>query len=138
MIHSVDSSKLLKEINKEAAKSDRVIDCLLQMYIAKEETKFGLSEEEVLQMLTSEEFRAMKNVRIRGLMGMATNTENEVTVRTEFHSLKVFFDRLKNNLLKGQEYFDTISMGMSSDYEIATKEGSTMVRVGSALFGERT
>jgi PLP dependent protein len=138
MIHSVDSPKLLKEINKEAVKNDRVIDCLLQMYIAKEETKFGLSEEEALQLLASEEFSAMKNVQISGLMGMATNIENEATIRNEFHSLKVFFDQLKGDIFKEKEYFDTISMGMSSDYEIAIEEGSTLVRVGSALFGERT
>jgi pyridoxal phosphate enzyme (YggS family) len=137
LIHSVDSLKLLKEIDKEAAKSNRVIDCLLQVYIAKEETKFGLSEEETVQILGSMEFKAMQNTRIRGLMGMATNTENENTVRNEFRTLTTFFDEVKSAHFTVATDFDTISMGMSSDYKIAIEEGSTMIRVGSALFGER-
>jgi PLP dependent protein len=137
IIHSVDSLKLLKEINKEGAKNNRVIDCLLQIYIAKEETKFGLSEEEALEILQSKEYKAMQNIRVRGLMGMATNTENQETVRREFRSLKKFFDELKSMQFAGNAAFDTLSMGMSSDYKIAIEEGSTMVRVGSALFGVR-
>jgi hypothetical protein len=137
LIHSVDSPKLLKEINREAVKNKKVIDCLLQVYIAKEETKFGLSEDEVLAILDSDEYKAMKNIKIRGLMGMATNTENEATVRNEFRSLKQFFDSLKNSHFRGGPDFAILSMGMSSDYKIAIEEGSTMVRIGSALFGER-
>lgn len=135
LIHSVDSFKLLKEINKEAGKNKRIIDCLLQVYIAKEESKFGLSEEEVLAILDSDEYKVMQNIKIRGLMGMATNTDNEAIVRREFRSLKLVFDTLKSSH-SGSD-FAILSMGMSSDYRIAIEEGSTMVRIGSALFGER-
>ncbi|MCU0468221.1 MAG: YggS family pyridoxal phosphate-dependent enzyme [Arcicella sp.] len=138
MIHSVDSLKLLQEIDKQALKNNRVIDCLLQIYIAKEETKFGLSEEEAHDILGSEVFKSMKNIRIIGVMGMATNTDNQEQVRIEFRGLKTFFDGLK------AQYADTenlqlreVSMGMSGDYLIAAEEGSTLVRVGSAIFGSR-
>ncbi|WAC15106.1 YggS family pyridoxal phosphate-dependent enzyme [Dyadobacter pollutisoli] len=136
LIHSVDSFKLLKEINKEARKNDRIIDCLLQIFIAREETKFGLSEEEAIEIFTSEELRALTNIRITGLMGMASNTEDESIVRAEFRSLKSLFDSFKkyeNDQIKMQE----LSMGMSGDYTIAMEEGSTLVRVGSAIFGSR-
>lgn len=133
MIHSVDSFKLLQEINKQAAKNDRVIDCLLQIFIAQEETKFGLSEEEATELLASEEFSALKNVRIAGLMGMASNTEEEDQVRREFKGLKQFFDRLRAVYPSMTE----LSMGMSGDYLMAVEEGSTLVRVGSAIFGSR-
>lgn len=138
MIHSIDSLKLLEEVDKQALKHERVIDCLLQIYIAQEETKFGLSQEEALEILESETFRTLKNVRIVGVMGMATNTDNKEQIRFEFKSLKTFFETLKST------YHDTnnlqlreISMGMSGDYLIAAQEGSTLVRVGSAIFGNR-
>lgn len=139
MIHSVDSLKLLQEINKQAAKNNRVIDCLLQLFIAQEETKFGLSEEEALELLLSDELKAMQNVRIAGLMGMASNTEDENQVRLEFKKLKQFFERLNNQsqLFPSNVVLKEISMGMSGDYAIAVEEGSTLVRVGSAIFGSR-
>ncbi len=134
LIHSVDSLKLLKEINKCAEKENRVIDCLLQIYIAKEETKFGLSFEEAEELLHSSEFKQMKNIRIIGLMGMATLTNNEAQVRNEFSSLKIFFDKLKTQ----DSRLTTLSMGMSSDYTLAIEQGSNLIRVGSAIFGSRT
>jgi pyridoxal phosphate enzyme (YggS family) len=136
LIHSVDSFKLLKEINKEAKKNNRIIDCLLQIYIAREETKFGLSDEEAIEILTSAELNALTNIRIVGLMGMASNTEDETIVRSEFQSLKTLFESFKkyeNAQIKMLE----LSMGMSGDYIIAMEEGSTLVRVGSAIFGSR-
>lgn len=140
LIHSVDSLKLLQEINKQAAKNNRVIDCLLQLYIANEETKFGLSYEEADLLLSSEEFKQLKNIRIVGLMGMATNTTNAAQIRNEFHSLKNFFNMIRSlNLTRGTENVELkiLSMGMSSDYQIAIEEGSNMIRVGSIIFGER-
>ena len=137
LIHSVDSLKILREINKQALRQERVIDCLLQVYIAKEDSKFGLDEEEVLQLLNSEDFKSMKNISIRGLMGMATFTDKETVVRGEFASLKKFFDQLKAKYFADNDQFSLISMGMTSDYRIAIEEGSTMVRIGSAIFGER-
>jgi len=132
LIHAVDSFKLLEEINKEAAKNNRVIDCLLQIYIAKEETKFGLSFDEASAIILSPETKTLKNIRILGLMGMATLTENKTTIRNEFKSLKQFYDSMKD-----EHNFSILSMGMSSDYKIAIEEGSNMVRIGSAIFGER-
>jgi PLP dependent protein len=138
MIHSVDSLKLLQEIDKQALKNNRVIDCLLQIYIAKEETKFGLSEEEAREILDSEEFKAMKNVRIVGVMGMATFTDNQKQIRLEFRELKAFFDTLKAQYSSTENlHLNEISMGMSGDFLIAAEEGSTFVRVGSAIFGSR-
>jgi pyridoxal phosphate enzyme (YggS family) len=138
LIHSVDSLKLLQEIDKQAAKHQRRIDCLLQIYIAKEDTKFGLSEEEALEILHSEEFKAMKNIRIVGVMGMATNTDDLTQIRLEFRSLKAFFEQLKSVFTSTENLALTeISMGMSGDYLIAAEEGSTLVRVGSAIFGHR-
>lgn len=133
MIHSVDSLKLLQEINKCAEKSRRTIDCLLQIHIAQEETKFGLSFEEAEVILSSQELLLMKNIRIAGLMGMATLTEDESQIRKEFKSLKTFFDKLKTN----HSGLTTLSMGMSSDYKIAIEEGSNLIRVGSLIFGDR-
>ena len=136
MVHSVDSFKLLKEINKEAAKHNRVIDCLLQIFIADEETKFGLSADEAVTILTSPELNGMNHIRIAGLMGMATFTNDLKKVRNEFRGLKQLFDSLKqydNDRIAITE----LSMGMSGDYRIAVEEGSTLVRVGSAIFGER-
>lgn len=133
LIHSVDSVKLLQEINKRAAQNNRIIDCLLQIHIAKEETKFGLSFEEAESLLSSDEFGKLQNIKIKGLMGMATNTDNEDMVRKEFQSLHSFFSNLQstcNNL-------QFLSMGMSSDYKIAIEEGSTIIRVGSVIFGDR-
>lgn len=137
LIHAVDSLKLLQEINKQAAKNNRIIDCLLQIYIAQEETKFGLNFEEAEQLLSSPAFQELKNVRIVGLMGMASNTDNKEQVRMEFRSLKNFFDKIKNQDLRLETTYTILSMGMSSDYNIAIEEGSTMVRIGSSIFGER-
>ncbi len=136
LIHGVDSLKLLKEINKQAAKHDRVQDCLLQFHIAEEETKFGFDEDEVRQMISNSEFKALDNIRIVGVMGMATFTDNESQIRKEFRHLKAIFDHLKTNYFQS-ESFRTISMGMSGDYNLAIVEGSTMVRVGSSIFGTR-
>ena len=138
MIHSIDSLKLLQEVDKQAHKYERVIDCLLQIYIAQEETKFGLSPEEALEILDSEAFKSMKNVRIVGVMGMATNTDNQEQIRLEFSSLKTFFDTLKSTYTETANLqLQEISMGMSGDYLLAAQEGSTLVRVGSAIFGSR-
>lgn len=134
LIHSVDSLKLLKEINKQALKNNRVIDCLLQVYIAKEETKFGLDFNEVEQLLNSEELKQLQNIKIVGLMGMATNTNNTEQIDKEFQSLNEFFQKL--NTLNFQ--LQTLSMGMSSDYNIAIANGSNMIRVGSSIFGNRS
>ena len=137
MIQSVDSLKLLHEINKHAEKADRVIDCLLQIYIADEETKFGLGFDEAIELLRSEEFPMFKNVRIRGLMGIATNTKNEKQIKEEYYELKTFFDGIKQSYFRKTETFDTLSMGMSSDYKLAIEQGSNMIRVGSTIFGTR-
>jgi PLP dependent protein len=136
LIHGVDSLKLLEEINKQAKKHNRIIDCLLQIYIAKEETKFGLDEKELNEILNSEEFINLKNIRIVGLMGMATFTNNQNQIKKEFQSLKTIFDNLSNLNPKNCQ-MNTISMGMSGDYQIAIECGSTMVRIGSSIFGGR-
>ena len=137
LIHSVDSFKVLKEIDKRAAQDERVVDCLLQFKIAEEDTKYGFEPEEVYEMLRSEQFKNMKNIRIAGVMGMATFTDDEEQVRGEFRRLKKMFQHLKDNFFPDQNSFREISMGMSDDYLIALEEGSTMVRVVSLLFGER-
>jgi PLP dependent protein len=137
MIHSIDSLKLLSEVDKQALKYDRIIDCLLQFHIATEETKFGLDFDEASQLLNSPEFSSLNNIRICGVMGMATFTKDEALVRKELRNLKSIFDHLKNNFFHDQGFFKEISMGMSDDYKIAIEEGSTIVRIGSALFGER-
>lgn len=137
LIESVDSLKLLIEINKQALKNNRVIDCLLQVYIADEDTKFGLGFDEVIELLRSEEFESLKNIRIVGLMGISTNTESKKQIRDEFQELKVLFDGIKLTYFRKDDYFKEISMGMSADYEIAIEEGSTMVRIGSNIFGKR-
>ena len=137
LIHSVDSLKLLKEIDKQGEKNNRVIDCLLQIYIADEDTKFGLGFDEAIELLRSEEFAGMKHVRIVGVMGIATNTEHEKQIRDEFNELKVLFEGLKVSFFRKEDSFREISMGMSSDYKIAIKEGSTMLRIGSTIFGKR-
>lgn len=133
LIHGVDSLKLLKEIDKQAEKHDRVIPCLLQMHIAEEDTKFGLDEDELKALLDSSEFQQLKHVKIMGLMGMATFTDNDNQIRKEFAHLKSLFENLKLQLPE----ITTLSMGMSGDYTIAIEEGSTMVRIGSSIFGVR-
>jgi pyridoxal phosphate enzyme (YggS family) len=137
MIQSVDSLKLLKEIDKHAEKNSRVIDCLLQIYIADEETKYGLGFDEAIELLRTEDIAALKHIRIRGLMGIATNTDNEKQVNEEYYELKTFFDGVKQSFFRKDEAFDTLSMGMSSDYKIAVEQGTTMVRLGSTIFGQR-
>ncbi|MDI6033639.1 YggS family pyridoxal phosphate-dependent enzyme [Flavobacterium sp. LB2P84] len=133
LIHGVDSLKLLQEINKQALKHNRIIDCLLQIHIAEEETKFGLDEEELASLLSSSEFEEMKNIRIVGLMGMATFTDNKDQIKKEFLHLKSIFDQLTID----NSQFTIISMGMSGDYQLAIECGSTMVRIGSSIFGGR-
>lgn len=140
LIHGVDSFKLLKEINKRAAQNERVINCLLQIHIAEEDTKFGFDEKEVIELLQSEAFKNLQNIKIVGLMGMATFTENENQIRKEFKSLKNLFDKLLTLSTQGTLstfQLSTLSMGMSGDYQLAIEEGSTMIRVGSSIFGER-
>lgn len=137
LIHSVDSLKLLKEINKQAEKAQRVIPCLLQIHIAKEETKFGFSFDECREMLQQGEWKNLKNVQLCGVMGMGTFTDNVDQVRSEFHSLKDFFDEIKENVFSDNPSFREISMGMTDDYPIAIEEGSTLIRIGTKIFGER-
>ena len=137
LIHAVDSERLLVEINKQAAKNNRVIDCLLQVFIADEETKFGLNKDELNALLKSETLGNLKRVRITGLMGMATNTNDTEKVRAEFAGLKRLFEHLKSSINLSNVDFKELSMGMTGDYEIASEEGSTMVRIGSAIFGAR-
>lgn len=137
LIHSVDSVKVLKEINKRAANDERRIDCLLQFKIAEEDTKYGLTLQEASELLSSERYRSMENIRIVGVMGMATFTDDEPQVRTEFRRLKSIFDALKKDFFADVDHFKEISMGMSGDYQLAMEEGSTMVRIGSLIFGAR-
>ena len=140
LIHSLDSLKLAKEINKRGRQNDRKIDCLLQVHIADEETKFGISVDEVLSFLSSETLKAYTHVRITGLMGMATNTEDETRVEREFNTLKHLFDTIQQNAstyFEEPDAFKVLSMGMSGDYRVAVKAGSTMIRVGSSVFGAR-
>jgi PLP dependent protein len=137
MIHAVDSFELLEVINKEAVKNNRTIDVLLQFHIATEETKFGLNKDEAVQLLTMLEKELLPNVRICGVMGMASFTEDTNLIRSEFKSLKEIFTSLKSRFFVENPFFKEISMGMSGDYKIAIEEGSTMVRIGSAIFGER-
>jgi len=133
LIHGVDSFRLLIEINKQAKKYNRIIKCLLQIHIAEEDTKFGLNENELNEILSSKEFASMENINIVGLMGMATFTQNEVQVRREFKRLKSTYDELQENLAD----MNVLSMGMSGDYMMAIEEGSNMVRIGSSIFGAR-
>ena len=130
LIHGVDSFKLVEEINKQAAKHNRVIDCLLQIYIAVEESKFGLDENELNAILNSDDYKSMQNIRVVGLMGMATFTDNQDQIKKEFQNLKSMFDKHKQ--------FTILSMGMSGDYQLAINCGSTMVRIGSSIFGNRS
>ena len=133
LIHGVDREKLLKEINKQASKHERVIDCLLQIHIAKEETKFGLSEEELFGILQTDVSTTYPNVRLVGLMGMATFTNNKAQIKAEFETLKSLYEKAKEYITT----FHTLSMGMSGDYSLAIEAGSTMIRVGSKIFGAR-
>ena len=133
LIHGVDSFKLLKEIDKQAAKHQRVINCLLQMHIAEETTKFGLDKEELFAMIASEDFKNLKHIKVKGLMGMATFTENSTQVSKEFHSLAAIYKSLQQQLPD----ISILSMGMSGDYDLAIEAGSTMVRIGSSIFGHR-
>ena len=137
LIHSIDSLELLQEVNKAAAKEHRVVPCLLQFHIAEEETKFGLNLAEAEVLLDSPDFAEMRNVRIDGVMGMATFTPDKEQVRREFASLRDIFQTLRTTFFLGKEHFKEISMGMSDDYPIAMEEGSTLVRIGSSIFGAR-
>lgn len=137
LIHSVDSIKLLNEINKEAIKNNRIINCLLQIDIAHEDTKFGLLEEEAKDLLLSDEYKSMNNIKICGVMGIGSITDDENQTRKEFKNLKEIFTHLKDEFFKNDISFCEISMGMSSDFWIAIEEGTTMVRVGSSIFGAR-
>ena len=137
LIHSVDSFKLLKEIDKEAKKNNRIIDCLLQFHVAQEETKFGLDFEEAKELIENPEFIDLHNVHLVGVMGMASFTENEDMVRKEFQQLEDYFQLIKSYYFTFNDDFKEISMGMSGDYQLAIEEGSTMVRVGSSIFGTR-
>lgn len=132
LIHSVDSLKLLKEINKRAKQEERKIKCLLQLKIAEEDSKFGLDKQDLLDILESDKFKTFENVEIVGLMGMATFTDDEKQIHREFKVLKKFYEELK-----GEYQFDTLSMGMSSDYQLALEHNTTMVRIGSKIFGKR-
>ena len=137
LVHSVDSEKLLKEINKEAKKNNRIIDCLLEVYIAKEESKFGLNEEELQALITRiSDANSFNNISVKGLMGMASFTDDKKVVKEEFRQLKSLFDKYSRFTIHHSP-FTILSMGMSADYEIAIEEGSNMVRIGSLLFGKR-
>jgi len=137
LIHGVDSVKLLEEINKQAGKAGRTLNCLLQVHIAEEETKFGFSPDEVIAFLSSAELTALTNIRILGLMGMATFTDNQEQVKREFGGLRALFQKLKASPLPPQVSMQELSMGMSGDYKLAIEQGSTMIRVGTAIFGSR-
>ncbi|MFC5284771.1 YggS family pyridoxal phosphate-dependent enzyme [Pedobacter alpinus] len=137
LIHGVDSLKLLVEINKQAIKHNRVIDCLLQIYIADEETKFGLGFDEAIELLEAQEFTELQNVRIVGLMGIASNVENPKQIKEEFYELKTLFDGIKLSYFRKEDSFKELSMGMSADYKSAIEQGATLVRIGSDIFGKR-
>ena len=136
-IHAVDSLRLLKEINKQAMVNNRTINCLLQFHIAEEETKFGLNMQETEEILNNEDFKTLQNIKITGLMGMATFTQNNEQIRKEFRNLKNYFTQLNSNYFMANSEFKEISMGMSGDYKIAIEEGSTMIRIGTDIFGAR-
>ena len=137
LIHGVDSLKLLSEIDKQATKAGRIVNCLLQVHIAREETKFGFSADELLEMLSFGEWKQLNHVQICGLMGMATFTENRNQISTEFRGLKTLFDKAKSTYFASESSFRELSMGMSDDYQLAIQEGSTLVRIGSSIFGHR-
>ena len=137
LIHSADSLRLLEEINKQGEKCHRIIPCLAQIYISRDDTKFGFDEQELLTFLASDKFTQLKNIRLEGLMGMATLTQDKAQIRSEFKSLKSFFEHLKSMSLPENVQMKHLSIGMSSDYQIALEEGSTLVRIGTAIFGTR-
>jgi pyridoxal phosphate enzyme (YggS family) len=137
LIHGVDSYKLLEEINKQALKAGKKVNCLLQVHIAKEETKFGFSNEELIETLSEGKWKELSGINICGLMGMATYTENRDQIRTEFKGLKTLLDQVKEQYFNTEPSFSELSMGMSDDYQIAIEEGSTLVRIGSSIFGHR-
>ncbi len=137
VIHAVDSLKLIGEINKQAEKNGRIIDCLLQFHIAEEYTKFGLNLEEAEELLNSDIFKTFKNINVTGVMGMATYTDVEEQIRKEFSYLVSIFNKLKETYFNNTDCFSEISMGMSGDYQLAIEEGSTMIRIGTLIFGER-
>lgn len=137
LVHSVDSLKLLQKIDREAEKNGRVIDCLLEFHIAREMTKSGLSKEEACRILESDVYAALSHIRILGVMGVATYTDDRTQIRSEFRRLRQIFEELRNMFFADKAYFREISMGMSGDYPIAVEEGSTMVRIGSSIFGKR-
>jgi len=137
LIHSIDSLKLLYEINKQAAENQRVIDCLLQFHIAEEETKFGLNIAEAREILSSEQYKKMENIRVTGVMGMATLTDDTNQVAREFDQLSTYFRQLKTEFFPSMDSFKELSMGMSDDFQIAIKAGSTLIRIGTGIFGER-
>jgi len=137
LIHSIDSLKLLGVVNKEAAKNERIIDCLMEIKIGQEETKIGFSKEELIEILSSNLYDEMNNIKITGIMGMATFTEDDDLIRREFQELKSIYTDIKSRFFANEDSFKELSMGMSADYELAIEEGSTMVRVGSAIFGAR-
>lgn len=137
LIHSIDSEKLLRTVDEEAGKAGRIVDVLLELHVAQEESKFGFTPEDCLRLAGDGTFASLKNVRIRGVMGMATNTEDEAEIAKEFHAIRAVFDTLKQGAMSANPEFSIVSMGMSDDYEIAIAEGSTMVRVGSKIFGPR-
>jgi len=138
LIHSVDSLSLLQEIDKQALKNKRIIDCLLQLSIADEDTKFGMELDEAITLLRSAEYHELKNIRVVGVMGIATNTENTKQLKDEFYELSIFFKGIKQSFFREAGYFKEISMGMSNDYKIAIEQGSTIIRLGSTVFGKRT
>jgi len=137
LIHSVDSLKLLKEIHKQGKNNNRVLDCLLQVHIAEEETKFGFLHEELIELLNGEEWKSLDHVRIRGLMAIATNIPNEKQIRAEFYEFQNFFKGIKEGYFKEDAHFNELSMGMSADYTLALEYGSTLIRLGSSIFGKR-
>lgn len=137
LIHGVDSLKLAEEINKQSAKIGKITDCLLQVHIAREETKFGFNEDELMEIIYNSDLEQYTNIRIRGLMGMATFTDDIAQVRNEFKTLKNLFDKIKSENFSCLRDFDILSMGMSDDFQLAIEEGSTMVRIGSSIFGHR-
>lgn len=134
VIHSIDSFRLLKEVNAQARKNERIIEVLLQFHVAQEETKYGLSYEDAVAILEDPSFREMKNIRVVGIMGMASFVDDENQIRQEFKKLKTIFDKIKEHYFSKDDSFKELSMGMSSDYQLAIEEGSTMVRVGSKIF----
>lgn len=137
LIHGVDSIRVLQEINKQAERIDKKVACLLQIHIAQEDTKFGFSPEEVVELLSSELFLSLKHIQISGLMGMATNTNDKAQIRKEFQNIHFLFEKLKKEFFKDDSNFCELSIGMSDDYRIAIEENSTMIRIGTAIFGER-